>query len=190
MSRSAARSRKPASSSSTPTAEVQESGCGRTRGEGISLRGPRLEFIDANGAGASGSVSRDIKDRSGEIFRSFRGVEKSVTGTLKFSFHRGRPVRALRTSHMSLVDQGLPLRLLTFDIKVVGTEDGDWFTHSGRLSLADLSRARPRSVGRLNNSARYLNGNVAAAGFCVTCHRRLLPVASTVSISTRKQFPG
>jgi hypothetical protein len=72
------------------------------------------------------------------------------------------------------VDQGIALPPPRLRYKVAGTEDGDWFAHSGRMSVADLSRALA-AIGR---------------SFCVTCRRRPLPVASTVSTSTRKQFPG
>jgi hypothetical protein len=39
------------------------------------------------------------------------------------------------------VDQSIPLPPPHLRHKVTGTEDGDWFTHSGRMSVADLSRA-------------------------------------------------
>jgi SAM-dependent methyltransferase len=40
-----------------------------------------------------------------------------------------------------VVDEGIPLPPPRLRYKVAGTEDPDWFTHSGRMSLADLSRA-------------------------------------------------
>jgi hypothetical protein len=43
-------------------------------------------------------------------------------------------------SHIA-VDQSIPLPPPHLRHKVAGTEDGDWFTHSGRMSVADLSRA-------------------------------------------------
>ena len=48
---------------------------------------------------------------------------------------------------MSFVDQDIPLPPPHLRYKVAGTEDADWFTHSGRLSLADLSRALA-AIGR------------------------------------------
>jgi SAM-dependent methyltransferase len=59
---------------------------------------------------------------------------------------------ALGTSSMSLlsgaaVDQGIALPPPRLRYKVAGTEDGDWFAHSGRMSVADLSRALA-AIGR------------------------------------------
>jgi hypothetical protein len=47
----------------------------------------------------------------------------------------------------TVVDRSVPLPPPRLRLRVAGTEDAEWFTHSGRTSFADLSRALA-AIGR------------------------------------------